>query len=159
MDQSILDSVYVDGELVVLNLEASTDQEAIDKLARHMYEKEMVKESYIDAVKEREKVFSTGLPGADFGVAIPHTDSIHVNRDAVAIAILKEPLKFKMMGTDDVEVEVKMMFMLALKTPHGQLAFLQALMEIFQEEGSLTALNNLTDKNEVAEKFKALLAK
>lgn len=159
MDQNVLDSVYIAGELVVLDLEAVDDQDAIDKLAHHMYDRGIVKESYIDAVKEREKVFSTGLPCADFGVAIPHTDIDHVNRDAVGIAILKNPVNFKMMGTPDVEIETKMMFMLALKTPHGQLAFLSSLMEIFQEEGLLASLVNLTDKDEIASQFKKLLAK
>lgn len=159
MDATELGSVYISDELVVLNLEAHTDIEAIDILARHLFDKGVVKESYINAVKEREKVFSTGLPCAEYGVAIPHTDIEHVNQDAVGIAILKNPVKFKMMGTPDIEVDVKMMFMLSLKTPHGQLSFLQALMEIFQDDEALASLVKLDDPKAIAERFKTLLVK
>ena len=53
---SALGDVYISPELILMNIEAKTDQEAIEILAKHLYEKGIVKESYIDAVKEREKV-------------------------------------------------------------------------------------------------------
>ena len=49
-------------------------------------------------LKEREKVFSTGLNFEEMGIAIPHTDSIHVNRQAIAVGILKEPVKILSYG-------------------------------------------------------------
>ena len=82
---SALGDVYISPELILMDIEAKTDQEAIEILAKHLYEKGIVKESYIDAVKEREKVFSTGLNFEEMGIAIPHTDSIHVNRQAIAV--------------------------------------------------------------------------
>lgn len=51
---SALGDVYISPELILMDIEAKTDQEAIEILAKHLYEKGIVKESYIDAVK-REK--------------------------------------------------------------------------------------------------------
>ena len=38
----------------------------------------------------REERFPTGLDTGNFGIAIPHTDGIHVNKPAIAIAILSK---------------------------------------------------------------------
>ena len=48
---SALGDVYISPELILMDIEAKTDQEAIEILAKHLYEKGIVKESYIDAVK------------------------------------------------------------------------------------------------------------
>lgn len=127
-------------ELVLLDIEANNAEEAIKELATLLYKKGYVKDSYIKAVQEREKVFPTGLPTKGVGVAIPHTDAIHVNSDAMAIGILKEPVAFHVMGMPDKTVEVKIMFMMALKEPHSQIEMLQKLMEVFQEDHVLKAI-------------------
>ena len=138
---STLGDVYISPELILMDIEAKTDQEAIEILAKHLYEKGIVKESYIDAVKEREKVFSTGLNFEEMGIAIPHTDSIHVNRQSIAVGILKEPVKFCHMG------------MMAIEKPESQVDFLGRMMDIFQSEGYLRGLKACATPEELAEKF------
>ena len=150
---SALGDVYISPELILMNIEAKTDQEAIEILAKHLYEKGIVKESYIDAVKEREKVFSTGLNFEEMGIAIPHTDSIHVNRQAIAVGILKEPVKFCHMGMPEEPVKCEMMFMMAIEKPESQVDFLGRMMDIFQSEGYLRGLKACATPEELAEKF------
>lgn len=60
-----------------------------------MFEKGYVKSTYIDAVLEREKTLPTGLDIGEMCVAIPHTDSKHVNESNVALAVLKNPVEFR----------------------------------------------------------------
>ena len=62
-----------------------------------------------------------------------HTDSIHVNRQAIAVGILKEPVKFCHMGMEE-SVKCEMMFMMAIKKPESQVDFLGRMMDIFQSE-------------------------
>lgn len=62
-----------------------------------MFEKGYVKSTYIDAVLEREKTLPTGLDIGEMCVAIPHTDSKHVNESNVALAVLKNPVEFRNM--------------------------------------------------------------
>ena len=138
---SALGDVYISPELILMDIEAKTDQEAIEILAKHLYEKGIVKESYIDAVKEREKVFSTGLNFEEMGIAIPHTDSIHVNRQAIAVGMPEEPVK------------CEMMFMMAIEKPESQVDFLGRMMDIFQSEGYLRGLKACATPEELAEKF------
>ena len=68
---------------LVAKVDTKDKFETLEAMGKLMVEKGFVKESYIEAVQEREKVFPTGLPMEALGVAIPHTDSIHVNKKAV----------------------------------------------------------------------------
>lgn len=142
-------------ELVLTGVEAKSNLEVIEKVANHLYAKGLVKESYINAIQEREKVFATGLPTEGFGVAVPHTDIEHVNEQAICIAVLKEPVKFNVMGSMDEQVDVNVLFMLALKEPHAQLAMLQAVIGIIQKADVLEKIctsNNPEEIFEIVEK-------
>lgn len=154
-----LGDVYISPELVLMDIEAETDQEAIEILAKHLYEKDIVKESYIEAVKAREKVFSTGLDFEEMGIAIPHTDSIHVKRQAIAVGILKKDVQFCHMGMPEIPVNVEMMFMMAIEKPESQVDFLGKMMDIFQTEGNLRGLKSCTTARELAERFKEFFDK
>lgn len=138
-------SLEFNEELVLIGVEAETDLEAIEKTANHLLAKGLVKESYIQAIQEREKVFATGLPTEGYGVAVPHTDIEHVNQQAICIATLKNPVSFKVMGSVDETVEVSVLFMLALKEPHSQLAMLQAVIGIVQKPELLEIICNETE--------------
>lgn len=127
-------------DLVVVDLEAGSDLEAIQKAASHLYEKGLVKESFINAIQEREKVFATGLPTEGYGVAVPHTDVEHVIEQSICIAVLKDVVPFSVMGSMEEKVDCKIMFMLALKEPHSQLAMLQAVIGMVQKPDVLETL-------------------
>lgn len=144
-------------DLVVRDLEASSDQGAIEKLATFLHDKGLVKESYINAIMEREKVFSTGLPTGSIGVAIPHTDVEHVNEAAVAIGILKDPVPFTVMASDDDKVDVKIMFMLAVKEPHAQIELLQTLMGVLADPELLQSISEATSNREVYDAITSVL--
>lgn len=140
-------------ELIVLNLEAKDDKDAIKQLANRLFEAGFVKESFIEAIIEREVNYPTGLSSGDMGVAIPHTDSIHVNKAALAIGILKKPVKFQMMGMPEKSVYVSLVFMMAIDAPNKHLEMLKTLMNIFQQHDLLTKLKNARKLEEVANIF------
>ena len=91
-------------------------------------------------------------------MAIPHTDAEFVIEQSMAIAILKNPVNFTFMGSEDVQVPVKVVFMLAIKEPHAQLEFLQALMELFQNDELVLDIVNSNSEKEVVEKFKEYIS-
>lgn len=151
---NVLDDIVVSPELVIMGLEAETDQEAIGIMARMLYDQGYVKESYIQAVKEREKEFFTGLGFEEMGVAMPHTDAVHVNRQAIGIGILKKPVRFCTMGELDGALDVQLMFMLAINKPDKQLDFLSHMIDSCQKEGNLSGIYHAADPTEAAERFK-----
>lgn len=123
-----------DRNLIFRNIETNNRDEILQYIAGKMHALDYVKESYIQAVIEREKVFPTGLPTEAFGVAIPHSDVIHVNKAVIAVCILKNPIMFQVMGAAEEEVQVKFIFMLAIDDPTKHIEMLNKLSVIFQNK-------------------------
>lgn len=149
--------MYLDEKLVYMHLQADSDKEALDKMAGMLLQEGIVKESYIPAVKAREIEYATGLQCDEMGVAIPHTDAEHVNIQAIGIGILDKPVKFIQMGTDNQEVEVELIFMLAIKEPHKQMDLLQSLMMAFMDKDKLSSLAACETPKEVIKMFLTFL--
>ena len=116
------------------------------------------KDSYVDALIEREKEYPTGLDVDGFGVAIPHTPVEHVNKTAIAVAVLKDPVEFTAMGTDDEFVQVKIVMMLAIAGKPGEhgahIDELQRIMAILQDTSLLEKIRDAKDADEVIELVK-----
>ncbi|MCT4618444.1 MAG: PTS sugar transporter subunit IIA [Marinisporobacter sp.] len=121
-------------EVVATNIVMESREELLNFMAEMLQKEGYVKETYAEAIIKREENFSTGLPTEEFGVAIPHTDSIHVNEPMISIATLKEPVQFLEMGNPDGMVDVKIVFMLAMKDSETQVNLLTNLMRIVQNK-------------------------
>ncbi|MCC0649539.1 PTS sugar transporter subunit IIA [Clostridioides sp. ZZV15-6598] len=138
-------------DLISLGLEANDYESIIRELGNKMYQKEYVKNTYVNAVLEREKTLPTGLNIGEMCVAIPHTDSQHVNESNVAVGILKNPVKFNSMIDPTDKLDVELVFLLAVKNPDSQVKLLKDLMSVFQNIKLLRDIRNASTKEEVAE--------
>ena len=144
-------TLHFDQSLISQNITASTKEEVLRYMAERMHEQGVVKESYIEAIIEREHNYATGLPTNGVAVAIPHTDREHVLKKSLSVGVLKEPVDFVIMGESEQTVPVKLVFMLAMDENHAQLKLLQKLMSIFQNEQLLLSLANETSKEQLIE--------
>ncbi|WP_175609115.1 PTS sugar transporter subunit IIA [Paenibacillus sp. FSL R5-0490] len=133
-------SDLISSEFIFLNVSAYTNIEAISILADYLFNKKVVKASFKQAVLQREETSPTGLQTKSAGIAIPHTDIEHVNRNIIAIAVLKEPVYFCSMEDPQRKIETNLVFMLALQDPHGHLNVLKELIMVFQDEETLSHL-------------------
>ena len=106
---------WTDESLIVPHLEARDAADAIRALGTLLYHQGYVRDTFVEAVLEREKSFPTGLPTAEIQVAIPHADVEHVVKPGIAIGILEEPVEFGEMGSEDQKVRVKIICMLAVR--------------------------------------------
>src|SRR5699024_2265656 len=131
------------------DMEENSKEAVLRTMVSNLKEKNLVKDTYLDAVIEREQEFATGLPTAGYAVAIPHTDVEHVNRKTISVAVLKEPVDFGVMGTPDETTMVKIVFLLAMDEANTQLSLLQSLMQVFQDEDTLSFLANEKDKEKI----------
>ncbi|WP_196594749.1 PTS sugar transporter subunit IIA [Pectinatus sottacetonis] len=137
--------ITINEKLILLDLVGADKTILLGKMADNLYENKFVKNTFKNAILEREKIFPTGLPTQPYGVAIPHTDIEHVNIPAISIARFKKPVKFIVMGEKDATVLVKLAFMLAMKEKHTQLNMLQKLMAVLQDKDALDFL--VTEQN------------
>ncbi|MED1602742.1 PTS sugar transporter subunit IIA [Alkalihalophilus marmarensis] len=149
--------MHFDETLILKDIEALNSEEAIRVMAGNLFEKGLVKESYIEAIVAREKNFATGLPTKGYSVAIPHTDKEHVNEKAISVGIMKEPVDFVIMGEESETTPVKLVFMLAMNESHSQLELLQRLMQIFQDDSILNQIAHEESRTKVKDLLLNLL--
>ncbi len=135
-------------ELIEIDLNVNTSKEVIEKLSKLLYKGGYVKDSFFDAVIEREKKFATGIPLDPIGIAIPHTDGKHVKKMAVAVGILAKPIKFGTMGGDGT-IDVDLVFLMALRDCESQISLLQRLAEFFQKTDEIEKIKKAGDKETI----------
>lgn len=148
----------LDESLILQNIQADTKEEVLHVMASNMQKQGVVKESYVQAVIEREHHYATGLPTPGISVAIPHTDKEHVNRKGLSVGVLHQPVDFVIMGESERSTPVKLVFMLAVYESHPQLSLLQKLMGLFQNEEFLTYLASEPDKTKIITTLRNRLA-
>ena len=140
--------------LVILDMKAASCRDVFSRLGGALIREGYVKDTYIDALCAREKEYPTGLDIGGFGVAIPHTDASQVYRAATAIAVLKNPVTFIQMGSDDEEVSVKLVFMLAVVEPKAHMEELQRILSIIQDKAVLEQIAEAQDEETMIEIIK-----
>jgi PTS system galactitol-specific IIA component len=139
----------LDEDLIFFDVEANNWQEIFKYLSDYLLKKGYVKESFYNALVEREKLFPTGLPTDGIKVAIPHADPIHVVRNCIVVALLKKPVLFREMGKLEGEIKCDIVFMLAIKNPDEQIKVLQNFMNIFMDSKLLIKIKNAKTKEEI----------
>lgn len=154
-----IEELYWDKEkkYLLMKLDVDNKEDVLNQMGGKLESTGYVKDSFTQAVCKREIVFPTGLPMKGVGIAIPHTDSEHVNEKSIAVGILKKPVVFQVMGSTDEFVDVQLVFMLAIKDPNAQLEMLEKLIENCQNEETLYTLRDCTDLNVVKEIISNLL--
>lgn len=138
-----LDCVFVD-------FNGNSDKEILANLADKMFEKKLVKDTFKNAVLQREEIFPTGLPVKNYGIAIPHADSVHVYEPSLAVAKLSHPVKFGKMGGEDGEtVDVNVVIMLSILDDKDQLPTIMKILDIFADESKIEKIKCATTKSDL----------
>ncbi len=135
--------MYFDKDVILFDQSMTDQTTALTTLADALQKAGVVKPSFKEGILSREKQFPTGLLAPSMGVAIPHTDAVHVIKPQIGFLQLKEPVHFNQMG-DNADVSAKLIFMLALNDPDLQLAMLQRLMGLFQNDDLMKKLTTIS---------------
>lgn len=137
-------------ENLIFPLKAETKESAITQLADLLYKNGYVRDTFTEAILARESEYPTGLPIPEMGVAIPHTDSKHVIKPAIAVGKLETPIDFCSMGGDaDEFVSVGLILMLAIPNKDEVMDMLQKLMGIIRDREFIVTLRESINRNEV----------
>lgn len=149
MENNPVFDFVIDEKLILVKAKADDNREIIKKLGALLFENGFVKSTYVAAVLEREKAYPTGLQARVSGVAVPHTDTIHVNRPAVAIATLDSSVIFNGMGAPDTEVDVNIVLMLAIHDPKEVVNVLRKIIFIIEDDQALQRILKARKKTEI----------
>jgi PTS system galactitol-specific IIA component len=145
-------------DMVFLDVEAATREELLRKLATKAFERGYVRETFLNAVIEREKLYPTALPTPVLKVAVPHAmDRSHVIKSVIVLAKLKHPVLFKEMGEGVNDVPVDVVFMLAVNGSKKQLAILQKVVGLFSNGKAMQAVKDAKTEQELIDAMKSNL--
>jgi len=132
------------GSLIAFDLQAKDAKEVIDLLADRLHSQDLVSAEYGAHTWTRELAHPTGLPTQPFCIAFPHADAEGVNRSALAVAMLRQPVKFQNMADPDEGLDVRIVFMLANRNPEEQVQTLRNLALLFGQPEKLMELREQT---------------
>ena len=127
----------LDSRLIPVSMDVDSKDGIMENMGSRFVELGYCRSSYIQALKDREMKFPTGIDIDGVGVAMPHTDVSHVNRAGIGIATLKKPVAFVHMATDDTPVPVRVVFMLAVDDPQKHLEKIQDILAVIQDKKTL----------------------
>lgn len=120
------DAVFTDMDIV-------SKEDAIIFMTEQLSAEGYVKESYMQAVLDREREVPTDYRN---GTAIPHAGSEHVNKSIISIMRLKEPIFW------NTEVKVRLVFLIALEKSDVKLVTL--LSHLIKDEACMGQLRSGT---------------
>lgn len=134
----------------------SSAEEVLRSVAALALEQGYVRESFPDAVVQREADHPTGLP-TPVPVAIPHTDTEHVVRPALAAVLLDPPVPFGEMGGAGDDVDVRLVVVLMVTDPAGQVGLLSRLITVLRQPELEQSLDGVDDPETLAARVQSLL--
>ncbi len=122
---------------IKINVADGAAFKSYDEVLVDIYQKlsaeSIVKESYLNALREREAEYPTGIMLDGYSVAIPHCDSRHANHPCINIIRLPEPVQVNQADGDE-KLWVKLVVNLVVTDPADQLQLLKALFNHLQME-------------------------
>ncbi len=136
-------------DLILDNLNVSSKEEALRKMAEILYNKGYVEKDFIKAILEREKHYPSGLPMEGHKIAIPHTDATYVKKSAILFARLNNYVDFNVMGSPEETIKVKMISMFALKEKKKIGDLLETLITLYQDNNVLDNILMAKDGDEI----------
>lgn len=126
-----------------------SEREILQYIGGKLTELGYAKESFTEALLEREEQYPTGLAIVPYPVAIPHTDPGHVYHPCVCMVRLKRGVEFHEMVDTESKVKVNFIFCIALPGGEKQTDVLQNLMDISGNRSVMEALKKAESAEEV----------
>lgn len=142
-------AIAFDQSLILKVEHAKTDTEVLTAMCNHLCNKGIVKDTYCQAILEREANFPTGLNTHGINVAIPHADVCHVNTASLCVAVLNPAVDFHAMDEPEDAVSVHLVIMLVLTEPHGHLEMLQKIVGLIQNQEDVKKIITAEDKGAI----------
>ena len=136
-------------ELIKIGLDCANSTEVLMTMGQAFVDLGVAKESYPQALVDREANYPTALPATAFDIATPHTFAEHVNEPAAGIAILDHPVEWQQMGSPEITLHPQLIFVLAVTDPKQQIGTLRKIMMLIQNPEKLQKIKDAKTVDEV----------
>ena len=140
-----IDTSLLKPELVFFDFEATDRMDLFTKLGAVLAERGYVKDTWLDAILDRENNYPTGLACEAVQVALPHVDPQHLAKPYIAIVKPKSTVRFDgMAGSGPVDAQLVINLGL-LAHAEDQVGVLQAFLGIFIDAEATKEIMAQTD--------------
>lgn len=135
-------------ELIFLDKQIQCADDFFDFIFPILNKNGYVKNSFLNAIKKREKEFPTALPISSYSVAIPHTNIEHIVKPFISVTRITKTMKWGEMSNNENEIDIKFIFLLGFVKGDDHISLLQTLMECFSKGNLLGKLEQAKTKIE-----------
>lgn len=140
-----------DGIFLIEDEHVKTSQEVFEIIGEKLISLGIVGDEFIEAIKERESKYPTGLETQPFAIAIPHTEIDCVNESCLIFVKSKTPIEFFEMVNNDKILEVNYLFFIIIKDREKQVSVIQDILEIATNEAKMVAISEAKDADQIYE--------
>lgn len=141
---------FLDQDLFVKNLSENIENQnsLFETFGKILINKNYVDSNYIEAIKEREKSYPTGISTSNYAVAIPHVDAKYAKVNTIFVATSKNGIEFED-AEEDRNLKVKIVFGIIIKDHDSHIDFLVQISNLIQNESLLDSIYNAKDSENI----------
>lgn len=132
-------------ETIFLDIDADNNDQLFEQVGARLKKLGYVKDSYVDALKKREKEFPTGLQTKFLPIALPHVDPENINKPFIAAVRNSKAIHMQQMGSNE-DMTVQYFFFLGITDSSHQVILLQKFMQLLQSKDFADGLTSQKDQ-------------
>lgn len=148
-----MNGIKLDKRLIFVNVENSDKDQVLKTMSKRLWECGYVKETFYQALQDRERKYPTGIQGQYLSFAMPHTYPEHVLKSGICVAVCKHTIPFGSMEDRDSLLPCSIIFMLAITDPKQHLSLLKRLMEVTQNQELVRRLKSAETPEDIETVF------
>lgn len=135
-------------DTIFLDINAKDSDELFEQVGERLKKLGYAKDTYIDALKKREKEFPTGLVTKFLPIALPHVDPENINKPFIAAVKNSKPIHMLQMGSNE-DMESQYFFFLGITDSSHQVVLLQKFMQLLRDKEFADELTSKTDPGDM----------
>lgn len=126
-----------------------TQEELFEYVGNILIVDQVVTNEYVEAIRERERVYPTGFDLQEIHVAIPHVESKYINKNGIWCAAIKNGCKWYNIEEETEELNVTLIFGLLITNSNQQIELLQRVTKAFRQIDKLKKISTLENRKDI----------
>lgn len=144
----MIDNFFLDQDLFIKNSNFKNQNSLFEEFGKVLIIKEYVSSDYIEAIKDREKLYPTGISTSSYAVAIPHVDAKYAKTNTMYVITSKDGIEFED-SEEDRNINAKIIFGIIIKSHDSHIDFLVQISRLIQDENLLEQIYTAKDAKEM----------
>lgn len=154
----MVENFFLDKDLFIKNVDFENQNTLFENIGKILIGKDYVVPEYIEAIKEREKSYPTGITTSSFCVAIPHVDAKYAKANTMYVVTSEKGIEFED-AEEDRNIKAKIAFGIVIKNHDSHIDFLVQISRLIQNEELLEKIYLAKNTDEMKKLLEDYLTK